>query len=253
MKLGIIISVYNGIEFLEECLKDWIALREKFDIKIAVVDCLFSKFSGETPNSNDGTVELLEKYAKDKKIDFFRKLPSGLEENQARNVGIGYLINNEKVSHILTTAPDEIFSKEQIEYLINYLSSQKEKALFYIDYKNYVGSRDTYILGFCPKRIWVVDIGNFIFNGLIHDDDGVYFDKIHKKNIIDSRFPSETIPNLKVKHYSWLDGETSRKKIEYQKARNWLCSYKIENGKVSFNEEFYKANPQIKTPVIYHE
>lgn len=253
MKIGIVISVYNGIDFLEECLKDWIELREKFDIKIAIVDCLFAKFSGETPNSNDGTIELLEKYLKEKKIDFFEKLPSGLSESEARNIAIGYLINEENVSHILTTAPDEIFYKTQIEYLINYLEQERTKALFYINYKNYISSKNTYILGFCPKRIWVVDIGDFVFNGLIHDDDGIYFDKKNNRNIIDSFFPSETIPDLKIKHYSWLDGETSRKKIEYQKARNWLCSYKIENGKVCFNEEFYKANPHIEIPIIHHE
>ena len=62
MKLGVIISVYNGMEFLEECLKDWISLKSKLDIQIAIVDCLFLNFKGETPNSNDGTVELLENY-----------------------------------------------------------------------------------------------------------------------------------------------------------------------------------------------
>ena len=252
MKLGIIISIYNGIEFIEECLKDWIFLRSKFNIKIAIVDCLFNNFNGQSPNSNDGTVELLEKYLQDNKIDFFQKLEPNLQENQARNVGIEYLLN-EGVTHILTTAPDEIFNDKDIEYLFNFLENEKEAAFYYIDYKNYIGNKNTYILDFCPKRIWVTQYKHYLFNGLIFDDDGVFYDVSSKNLYKDISFPSKKIPYLKIKHYSWLNGETSRKKIEYQKSRGWDCSYMInENNEVYFNKEFYKKY-NIKIPELYNE
>jgi len=253
MKLGIIISVYNGIEFIEECLKDWISLKSELDIKIAIIDCLFANFEGNTPNSNDGTVELLEKYLKEKKIDFFQKLKPNLKENEARNVGIQYLLN-EDVTHVITTAPDEIFTKKDIQKLFNYLKDDKEHALYFLNYKNYIGNKNSYILGFCPKRIWVTQFHNFLFNGLRFDDDGMFYD-VYTKNILkDDMFPSAIVPDLQIKHYSWLDGETSKKKIEYQKSRGWLCSYKIdENNKISFNDEFYNQNPNIKVPKIYHD
>ena len=252
MKLGVIISVYNGIEFLEECLKDWISLRSKLDIKIAIVDCLFANFQGETPNSNDGTIELLEKYLQEGKIDFFEKLQRNLQENEARNTGIQYLLNQD-VTHVLTTAPDEIFKTKDIKYLFNFLKNDKENAVFYLNYKNYIGNKKTYILGFKPKRIWKTQYESCLFNGLRFDDDGTFYEVNSKQIIKDDYFPSITIPELQIKHYSWLDGKTSEKKIQYQKSRGWTCSYKIKDGKVSFNEEFYKQNPNIEIPKLYHE
>ena len=145
MKLGVIISVYNGIEFLEECLKDWISLKSKLDIKIAIVDCLFANFEGETPNSNDGTIELLEKYLQEGKVDFFEKLKPNLEENEARNIGIQYLLN-EDVTHILTTAPDEIFKTKDIKYLFNFLKNDQEHPVFYINYNHYINEPHHHIL-----------------------------------------------------------------------------------------------------------
>lgn len=250
MKLGVVISVYNGMDFLEECLRDWISLKT-LGIEIAIVDCLFERFNGKTPNSNDGTVEFLEKYLKEKKIDFFQKLKPNLKENEARNIAIEYLLNKD-VTHVLTTAPDEIFKKTDIKYLIDFLQKDETNALFYLNYKNYIGNKKNYILGFCPKRIWTAQYYNFLFNGLRFDDDGMFYDT-HSKNIVsDNIFPSIVIPNLQIKHYSWLDGETSKNKIEYQKSRGWVCSYKVDqNNKVSFNEEFYRQNPNIQIPKIY--
>ena len=79
------------------------------------------------------------------------------------------------------------------------------------------------------------------------------FYDIYTKNILkDDMFPSIIIPDLQIKHYSWLDGETSKKKIEYQRSRGWTCSYKVDDqNRVSFNEEFYKQNPNIQIPKIY--
>jgi glycosyltransferase involved in cell wall biosynthesis len=250
MKLGVIISVYNGMDFLEECLQDWISLKH-IGIEIAVVDCLFENFNGQTPNSNDGTVELLEKYLKEKKIDFFQKLKPNLKESEARNVGIEYLLNKD-VTHVLTTAPDEIFSKKDIKYLFDFLQKDEENALYYLNYKNYIGNKKNYILGFCPKRIWTAQYHSFLFNGLRFDDDGMFYD-VYTKNILkDDMFPSIVIPDLQIKHYSWLDGQTSKKKIEYQRSRGWTCSYKVDDqNRVSFNEEFYKQNPNIQIPKIY--
>lgn len=249
MKLGVIISVYNGIEFLEECLKDWISLKSKLDIKIAIVDCLFTNFKGETPNSNDGTIELLENYLQQGKIDFFQKLQPNLEESTARNIGIEYLLNQD-VTHVLTTAPDEIFNSDEIQYLFNFLKNDTQNAVFYLNYKNYIGNKNTYILGFKPKRIWKTQYESCLFNGLRFDDDGMFYEVNTKHLLKDDNFPSITIPDLQIKHYSWLDGETSEKKIQYQNSRGWVCSYKIENNKVSFNEEFYQNK---EMPKLYHE
>lgn len=253
MNLGVVISVYNGIEFLEECLKDWILLRSKLRIKIAIVDCLFESFSGDSPNSNDGTVELLEEYLHDGKIDFFQKLQPNLKENEARNVGIEYLLKQE-VSHVLTTAPDEIFKASDIEKLFTYLENENDSVLYYLNYKNYIGNKNTYVLGFCPKRIWKVQFYNLFFNGLRFDDDGTFFDAYTNRLIKDDILPSSIIPDLQISHYSWLDGEASRKKIEYQKSRGWVCSYKTdENNKVLLNEEFYQNNLNVKIPAIYND
>ena len=248
-----VLSIYNGMEFLEECLSHWISLRDRLNIQIAIVDCLFDKFYGETLNSNDGTVELLQQYLAEGKIDFFDRLPPNLQENQARNVAIKYLIS-QNVTHVLTTAPDEIFDTNNILKIFNHLSQEQRNALYYIDYKNYIGNKKTYILGFCPKRIWKTKHQSYVFNGLIHDDDGVFYDLDKRKMVPDNLLPHQTIPNLQVKHYSWLDGESSRKKIEYQTARGWLCSYTInDDNQVLMNEAFYQLNPTKERPTLYHE
>lgn len=247
MRLGVVVSVLNGKEYLNEFLFPWIKAREDLDIKIAFLDASFQS-SSESGNSTDGTLEALNLAMDNKHIDFLGICEAGHTEAEVRNVGAGILIDI-KCDFILTTAVDEIFTLNQIQRIYDYLSRDQTFHLYYLQYKNFINTRKTYIKGFCPKRIWRTDFSGLRFGGFRFDDDGFFLNS-SGDIILDENVKSEVISDIEINHYTWLDNETSRKKIEYQNRRGWTCSYKWDNGKVVFNEDYYRNKTK---PIIYNE
>lgn len=248
MRLGVVVSVYNSINFLSEFLSPWIKARKELDIKIVFVDAKFKNFEGES-NSTDGTTEYLVEKLNCGLIDYYGHYFHDKEENEVRNIGINMLLQM-GCSHILSSAPDEIFTIDQIKYIYNYIQKDEFIAYYRLNYKNYIGNKDTFIRGFCPKRIWKVNLTAYKLKGLRFDDDAEYQGAITRDIQPDDNFAQRVIPNVEINHYTWLNNETSRKKIEYQTKRGWICSYKWKDGKVVFNPEYYKDKP---LPVVYHD
>ncbi len=254
MRLGVVISIYNGMEFLEEFLKPWIEAKKELDIKIVFIDAKFENFDGET-NSTDGTTEYLINKLNCGLIDYYGYYYANKKEHEVRNVGINMLVDM-GCHYILSTAPDEIFTVEQIKYIYNYIQWDKNNVLFKLSYKNYVDSKNTYVLNFEPKRIWKVYLDNYKFNGLVFDDDGSYINPNNGNILLDNDFPSTIISDIKIKHYSWLSNQNSINKINYQEKR-WSknsCSYKWNNEtqKIEFNLDYYRKIGQ-NPPIIYKD
>ena len=57
-----------------------------------------------------------------------------------------------------------------------------------------------------------------------------------------------------IRHYTWLNNERSKKKVEYQKARGWTCSYEWDynENKLKFNAEYYKKE-KLPFPHVFIE
>lgn len=251
MKLGIVISNYNSVEFIDDFFKGWIAYiftHPENQIGFSIID---TKFTDNNDNnslnySNDGSIEKLREYQKSI-IDYLTISDKQLTEWDARNLALKPLLEKD-CDYILSTAFDEVFKSEDIEKIINYIQKDPFILTYRINYKNYVGTRITYIKGFNPKRIWKANDKNYKILGFHYDDDMKF---IHYEEKIDEQLPIKTIPNLEIDHYCWLDGERSRKKIEYQNSRaGWQCSYKYENGKVLIDEDWHRKRG-LEIPVIY--
>lgn len=248
-KFGLLMSVYNGMDYLQECLDSWVRYKQATDkLIIAIIDARFQHFDGPD-HSTDGTLDLLKKCKDAGYIDYFELANPGLSEMQVRTIPLKFLISN-GVDYIISSAPDEMFSVEEIDKIIQYVESEPFITYFKINYKNYVFDKTTWIDTFCPKRIWKVKSNSFLLDSFSGDDDTVYRDS-NNGLALDFAFAGDTIPGVKIKHYTWLNNKTSKAKVEYQTKR-WApphgfgCSYKWNNkeNKLEFNEEYYKLVKQ---------
>lgn len=243
-KIGLILAQNNEINFLPDCLSPWIEFRKTNPLLIVALDVCFDE--NGVGNSTDGSLELLTEYQEDGKIDYFQPLWAGLKEHEARNVALKWLLD-QGVDLIISVGSDEIFKESEIKQIFDYVNKDKFTAVFKIHYKNYINDKSHYVLGFKPNRIWRVKYNNFKISEFFWDDDVKYLGK--NSSVMDKDLPSKVIPNVIVDHFSWLDCERSRKKIEYQSNHfsppiGLGCSYKWENGKVVFDAEFYKKTCQ---------
>ena len=249
-KVGLILASWNDIKYLSGCLQNWITWRETNPLLIACLDCCFAE-NGEG-NSTDRSIELLEEYKKNNKIDFFEVLPPGLKEHEARNVALKYLLR-QGCDVIWLLGSDEIYSKKEIDSAVKFVEKEDFITWFRIEFKNLVFDEKHYIKGFNPGRMFRVNQNKLKIKEMYFDDDFLYTDGINNidyKNLPHKQIPISLCNPL---HYTWLDDERSRKKCEYQ-AKRWGkdgCSFTYQGDKLVFNTKFYKKN-NIILPEIYN-
>jgi len=110
--LSIITIVKNGLPFISECIESVISCKNE-DIEYIIID----------GKSNDGTLELVKKYAKrDNRISFISENDNGIAD--AMNKGVN-LAKGEYISHIHS---DDYYVKGAIEEVLCIL--KKEKPLW---------------------------------------------------------------------------------------------------------------------------
>lgn len=249
-KIGLIIAQHNEINYLAPCLQNWISYREHNPLLINVLDVCFTE-NGEG-NSTDGSLRLLKQYKNDFKIDFLNILPPGLKEHEARNVALKQLLE-QGCSLIVSIGSDEIFLLSDIQKIFEYVKKEEFIAVFKIPYKNYVFDKWHFVRGFAPHRIWRVNYNGYKLNQFEWDDDISYIKD--DEQILDKQLPIKIIPNIEIAHFTWCDLERSIDKIKYQELhfKNGAgCSFRVNNGKIEFNPEYYKKTNQ-SFPEVYEE
>ncbi len=275
-KIGVIFCCYGNPEYVEPCLKPWLALKDKYNIKIAGVHGQFKEFNekdGLHYDNDHETLDLLEEkyYFKDL-IDYlyiqnrYDDLGTGClihygTEAEIRNYGLEYLLK-ENVEFVLMLDNDEIYTEQEIENLISYINKEDNQfyAVFKIEFKNLTFSDKTYTKGFCPQRIWRVDLGDYRLSEVNYDNDCLYEHKLTGANKSDKEFSNKSIPKNLVNpiHHSWDDYERSSKKIIYQLKR-WSppngngCSFKINEEKKCIEWDMEYFNRIGQTPPIIFE
>lgn len=256
LKFGIILSVYNSIDYLRECLRPWIEYENPYDLIISVVDCKFKGFDDglSSVNSTDGTIELLQQYLNRGEINHLAILPPS-EEHVARTLATEPL-KLAKVDYIWNLDSDEIYTPEQINNIINFVSRNEFTWCFRINFKNYVFDKNHYIEGFCPRRIWKTGNKNQRLESFYYDNDCLYRDNVLGNTFKDSDVSTIGIPkNIAfIDHWTWLSDERSKQKVLYQKKR-WGpngCSYSWDdkNNCIIFNEKYYKLTNTMKPELI---
>ncbi len=260
MKLGVIISNYQGIDLIDDFFAPWIEFFKsqlKHDIVFSVIDTKFeeNKDDNTTNNSNDGSLEKLRNYHNVRLIDHYIEFDKPLMEHDARSLALKPLLDD--CDYILSTAFDEKFSVKDIENIINFVEKNPLIVWFLINYKNYVFDKSHYVLGFRPPRVFKVNANNYKLNKWFWDDDVEYHGIITRDIISYKNLSSKVIPNVLVNHYTWLSDERSRLKVIYQQkhfAHGAGCGYKWneETRSIELNLEHYRKIGQIP-PIIYQE
>lgn len=265
MKLGLIVTQYNEITYIKDCLESWITYKEKntsISLKIACVDgCFVSNLpENNSITSKDGSLEYLEELLKEGKIDSLTKLDKQETEHSARNYALNYLLS-QNCSYIGSIGIDEKFHVEQIDSIVSFIKRNEFICWFSIYYKNYTFLPTTYTLGFCPPRIFKINYQGWQLKEWYFDDDPLYEKDGQKKSY--KEFPSLKIPENRVlvRHDSWLNEPRSKRKVLYQENhfspklnRGFGCSFKWDDkeDKLVFNDEYFRLTNTQK-PEIFHD
>lgn len=247
-------SAYQAAEYLDKFLEPWLQYKEKHgDLKISVGHVCFKEFQemGFPVESPDGTHYLLEEKHKKGEIDYYSFIDKPLTEAEARTEILKPLLTD-NVEMVWISAPDEIISLSEIEKAIEYTKRDKFIQWFRLEYKNLFQTNNQYIRGFNPPRIFFNDRG-YKISHFRCDDEIIYL-----KNGIPVDYlqlPNKQIPFsiCSPLHYTWLNDQRSKDKINYQNRHFGSCSYAWDsvNDKVIFNLEHYKKTgatpPEIHT------
>jgi hypothetical protein len=219
-----------------------------YEYLICAVSVPFLEYKGD--EFKDGTQDILRNYYNEHKIDNLITEPEYTPEWIARDQAAQYLIS-QGVEIIILVDSDEIWKEEQIQQVLGKVCLDKFTSWFSVQYRNYVFTKDTYLEEFfTPPRIFRVRTNGYTIQNCVYDNDFNYgtecfeFNKNCKKVVSYKELPTKLIRGLIIDHFSWLSCENSRRKVEYQTKR-WGkdgCSYAWLNGRLIFNEEFYKKN-----------
>lgn len=249
MKIGIILTGYGSVEYVEKCLSPWIEFRRiNPDTKICAVSVLFDKFE---PLPDDGTQAAFVKLKSQNDIDNIILGPSPTSEVEARTSAAQWLIKNGSDT-LWQVDLDEFYTVEQIERIIKFINRDSFITCYQLSLKNYIFTERQFLRkAFTPMRIHRVVSGDFLFGGFYDDNNGFYL--LQDKRVKDISLASKLIPETVawIKHITWLSDERSRRKINYQTARGWNCSFTWRNNKLEFNEKYYLDSGQLIPEVVF--
>lgn len=250
-KILVIYTAYNAEEYVEESLAPFLNHPD------CVVVASSRKFSRFPEARNDNTVSLLNK--------LFDEYPNfiGLDysddpvdrEHEAKNVVLEIAATHAKEAppqYVMIVDSDEFYTREDIDKIIEEIDGHPEIVTFRVPLRNFINDTKHYLEEpFCPPRLfrtsfktnWTEPKGSFALLNFYWDNDVCYFRIEEGQEKFEvyrfDQFGVKTIKSVWVDHYSWLDNERSKKKIEYQRKHFGHCGFKWENG-VKFDEAYYK-------------
>lgn len=264
--IGVIFCAYNCLDTLEQSIRPWIDARaNSLDGRqyiISAVSVPFAEYRDINIKTDDTPQVLNNQYFAKHEIDHLTLAPEFVEERQARNLALLPLLDCGCDTIILVDA-DEVYSIDQISKIFSFVEMDRFISWFGLSLKNYIFTKDQYLKEpFTPPRIFRVETNGYKIKEIYFDNDFLYEGTIvenssFKKKIISYKeLPSKNIPKeiAWINHYSWLNNDKTRAKVEYQEKRGWLCSYKWDKEKISlaFNENFFKLH-NLAIPEIFKD
>jgi hypothetical protein len=258
IKIGLLLTAYNCEKYLDACLKPWIELKEDYNIVISASSCMFNDYRIlGIPYRNEKTLEILLNH----EIDFLitTKGKNLLKEDQLRNMCLNFL-KLQQCDLIWVIDGDEIYSKNEIINIIDFIYKNPTPDWYYINFKNST-IHDNLFITYKHMRIsW-----NNRYGGLSY----FYFDNkfIYENGTSDVGKMELEIPKnvAYVSHKAWIsDDIRSRDKIKYQNLRysgfnnevpiECRCGYYWDetNNRLDFNKENYKYY-KAQIPTLHEE
>lgn len=251
MKIGVIVVGHECETYLQESLNSWITTKKEnlHDIYISVVHALFepNQDFGMNVDSKDLTETILEHHYENGNIDEYTKFLNPVNEWTARNEALTNLKKYDCDLYWILDL-DELYTKDQIYKIIDFVRRDKFSAWFSINFKNHVFDGTKWIDGFCPPRIF----NNRLYGGVkeFYYDNDIHFELLNYKVLSNREIPRSI---AHIKHMTWLHSN-GEKKVRYQKAR-WGedgCSYSFIDGQLCFNESFYKKH-NLQYPLLHSD
>lgn len=228
MKIGIIYCAYNTQEYLKDSLMPWILARdshlESNEFLICAISVPFERF-GE-PRLDDTGKNLAHLYD-NKLIDHIIIDDKPLKETEARTLALKYLVSKD-VDIIWQVDSDEFYQLEEVSKIIKFVNSRPFISSFYGSFKNYVFDLKTYLTApFTPMRIHRVKSNNYLADSFWDDNNIMYLNANGQQYLKDINMTPLNIPKSVqfTKHLTWMSDARGKKKVEYQIARGWDCSF----------------------------
>jgi len=229
MKIGIIFTGYNMADMLDESLRPWIEAKisklEGNEYLICGLSIPFEKFNDPI---SDNTQDIFYNYFKSGNVDNLIIDTQPKKETEARTLALQWLVSK-KIDLLIQVDADEFYTLEEIKNILSFLKKNPFIVAFKGSLKNYVFDQKTFMIKpFNPMRIHRVATHTGIAAYEFWDDNNVAYKFFENQRVLDIELPTTIIPKsiAWTKHFSWLSNERSRKKVEYQTARGWKCSFK---------------------------
>lgn len=251
MKYGIIFCAYNCASTVEKCLEPWKEIKNS-QFVYSCVSVPFLQYK-DSNILEDNTVELVHAA---NVMDYHITKPKFIQETEARGLCLQYLIS-QGCDIIIQVDGDELFILDNINNILDYVEKNPQAAWFKLSFKNYVFNENSYLEEpFTPARIYRVNHTPFRL-GKFYNDNNIGYIYGYGDGLTSEQLPfsdgvvkNKIIPKeiAWIKHITWLNNETSKNKINYQKSRGWNCSYAWDEEKgLIFNPEFYigKSLPKL--------
>jgi hypothetical protein len=251
MKIGVIFAIYNCEEYVDECLKPWINLREKFQMILTVTSGRFKPYLDiGIPDKNQNTISKLSL----KNLDFLVSTSGDnlLDEDSSRNVCLNYL-KPHNCDLIWLVDGDEIYTEGQIHGILDFIEENQDTDAFSVYFKNYTIEYPYFIPPWSRPTIYrnrlFGGIERFYFDSFFSFADGTHGIKdLHVKQI-----PKHV---SFIEHYSWTDREATVDKIRYQNLRynsspeGSRCQYEYDDNGIFFSNKFHDSR-NIEIPSLH--
>jgi hypothetical protein len=256
MKIGVIFTIYNCEEYLENCLQPWFDLKSEYEFVFTVNSGMFKDYRElGIPDNNGPTLKKII----DWEFDFIlaTKGSNLLDEDTSRNLCLNYLKPME-CDLICLVDGDEIYTTDQIRSIMDYIQENPSYDQYGICFKNHTIRKGLFLNNFIRKSIyWMNRYGGI--NKFHFDSEFFYYeDNANYTN-------TTTIPReiAFVEHYSWIsDDPRTQCKIQYQNMRyvgplgnfpeNLRCSYiwDKERDKLEFNKDYWTSEGKTQVPML---
>ncbi len=249
MRIGCILTGYGMADYVESCLRAWIAARTaRLDDHEFVICAVSVPFAAFPDSADDGTVDRLAAHLAAGEIDHLITEPKGIPETEARGLALTWL-KTQHVDAIWQVDVDEQYTEQDISRIIRYVDANPFVAAFRLSLKNYVFDRATYLADpFTPMRIHRIKAGPLEASAFWADNN-VSYQGAGGRTVRDDALATLTVPATVawVRHITWLNDERSKRKIVYHEGHfasrpeGLRCSYSWDETKgLVFNDAYYR-------------
>lgn len=247
MKVGVILCAWQAGDYLARSLTPWIDARKARlggnDFVICAVSVPFVDF--EQPAQLDDTHDRLALHWRCADIDHMVTSDTPMKETEARGAALRWLVE-QGCDILVQWDSDEVATVEQLAAILRFAEGQPFTSWFRLSLVNLVFDEHTRLVDpFTPPRIHRVRAGSYRACGFYDDNNVLYCGTITRDFKHDVQLPSMTIPESVAAplHYTWLNDERSKKKLEYQRRRWGHSAFRWDDKLgLQFNEAYYRAH-----------